>query len=1114
MGRIPEDELERIKREADLAALVRARGVELKPHGHDLMGLCPFHDDHEPSLIVTPGKNLWHCLGACSTGGSAIDWVMKAEGVSFRHAVEILRAGGPPPSFGAPPVKTSAVRVLPPPVTVSAADHELLLQVLEYYHQTLLTAPEAMDYLARRRIGAAEAIRTFKLGFANRTLGLRLPQKHREDGVRMRGRLAALGLLRDSGHEHFNGCLVIPVFDAAGRAVEVYGRKIVHHQARGLPSHLYLPGPHRGVFNLAALRTSPEIILCEALIDALTFWCAGFRHVTAAYGVNGFTADHLEAFKAHGTERVLIAYDRDEAGDKAAAELASKLAPEGIACFRVRFPHGMDANDYACTVTPASQSLAVLLRAAEYLAGPLAAHQARAQPPGLEAQAHPPAHDAAPAPTQLPAPSLAAVSAVPAGHPLPVPTERPPDRPATRPTGPPAAPPAAPLTAWPLDPPGATPAVTPAPRPPHPAPPPLASPVPAGPRPDIPAEITASEVVIRLGDRRYRVRGLATNTAYDVLKVNLMVTAGEPLHVDTLNLYSARQRTIFAGQAAAELGVKEEVIAHDLGKVLLKLEALQDELIKQALAPRATTVTIPDHEQAEALAFLRDPHLLDRISADFATCGLVGERTNTLVAYLATVSRKLERPLAVMVQSSSAAGKSALMDAALAFVPPEERVAYSAMTGQSLFYMGEVDLKHKVLAIAEEEGAERASYALKLLQSEGELSIASTGKDPATGRLVTHEYHVEGPSAILLTTTAIDLDEELLNRCIVLAVDESREQTRAIHDLQRRSRTREGAVTRRKKPHILTVHRNAQRLLRPLAVRNHYAGQLTFLDDATRTRRDHEKYLTLIDAIALLHQHQREVKTDLVDGEREAYIEVTLDDLAAANHLAHDVLGRTLDALPPQTRRLLVLIEAMVKADCERQKLERRDYRLTRRQIRERTGWGLTQLRLHLDRLVDMEYLLVHKGGRGQSFVYELLYAGEGQDGHPFVLGLLDVETLRAKITRQSYDPNLAGSAPHLAGEDGHLAGSKRGHGGGMAPGWRSAERPAEPDASPGIGPSTLDTAPLGTTPPAASYPPETHRNPALLSLAATAAPSSSPSPSPSLCSYQPPTTINRFGGR
>src|SRR5262249_24111964 len=148
-------------------------------------------------------------------------------------------------------------------------------------------------------------------------------------------------------------------------------------------------------------------------------------------------------------------------------------------------------------------------------------------------------------------------------------------------------------------------------------------------------------------------------------------------------------------------------------------------------------------ERAAALELLRAPDLSARIVAAFDACGLVGENTNKLVGYLAAVSRKLDRPLGIVIQSGSAAGKTTLLDAVLAFVPAEERVKYSAMTGQSLFYMGETNLKHKVLALVEEEGVSRASYALKLLQSEGELTMASTGKDPTTGNLVTQAYRVE-----------------------------------------------------------------------------------------------------------------------------------------------------------------------------------------------------------------------------------------------------------------------------------------------------------------------------------------------------------------------------------
>jgi hypothetical protein len=309
--------------------------------------------------------------------------------------------------------------------------------------------------------------------------------------------------------------------------------------------------------------------------------------------------------------------------------------------------------------------------------------------------------------------------------------------------------------------------------------------------------------------------------------------------------------------------------------------------------------------------------------------------------------------------------------------------------------MGETDLKHKVLAIVEEEGAARAAYALKLLQSEGGLSIASTGKDPATGKLVTHQYRVEGPVMIFLTTTAIELDEELLNRCLVLTVNEDRDQTRAIHQKQREQQTIEGLLARNDRIETLKLHRNAQRLLKPVYVANPYARELTFPESQTRTRRDHMKYLTLIRSIALLHQHQRPVKTTEHNGKKVEYIEATLEDIEVANGLAHEVLGRSLDELPPQTRRLLLQIDEMAAAECKRLEMERSDYRFSRRDVREYTGWGNTQLKVHLARLQELEYLLIHHGGRGQSYEYELMFERNENNDKPVLPGLIDVEKLK-----------------------------------------------------------------------------------------------------------------------
>lgn len=962
MARIPEGEIERLKEAVSVERLVEAFGVVLRRAGKDLLGKCPFHEDAEASLVVTPAKNLWHCFG-CQVGGGPIDWVMKSQGVSFRHAVELLRNDSP---LAASVVKVGTVRKLPPPVAYDADDAALLAQVVGYYHETLKNSPEALAYLKARGLDHPELIDRFKLGFANRTLGLRLPQANRAAGAEIRGRLQKLGVLRESGHEHFNGSLVVPVYDEQGAVSEIYGRKVTPNLRPGTPLHLYLPGPHRGVWNREALLASKEIILCEALIDAMSFWCAGYRNVTSSYGIEGFTDDILAAFKAHGTQRILIAYDHDAAGDRAADKLADKLRSAGLECWRVQFPHGMDANEYALKVTPANRSLGVAIRKSAWLGKGEAPGRDVDRESLVAAYVEPvaAAGDGASAD-----PAVEAVSVEPAASPL-----------------------AAELAAKEES----VPVMLPA------------SPVAPAPQ-EIEAQVRENEVVMVLGDRRWRVRGLAKNLSYDVLKVNVLIARGERLHVDTLDLYSAKARASYVAQAAIELELSDEIVKADLGRVFLKLEQLQDEAIRKVLEPQPVAVTMAEPEQAEAMALLKSPDLLDRILADFEACGIVGEATNKLTAYIAAVSRKLDRPLAVVVQSSSAAGKTSLMEAVLAFVPEEERAKYSAMTGQSLFYMGQTSLKHKVLAIVEEEGASRATYALKLLQSEGELTIASTAKDPETGNLTSQEYRVEGPVMIFLTTTAIEVDEELLNRCLVLSVDEGRTQTEAIHRLQRARRTLEGLFGRRERDHLTRLHQNAQRLLRPLAVVNPYARELTFLSDKTRTRRDHEKYLTLIDAIALLYQHQRPVKTATWRGEAIEYVEATREDIALANRLAHEVLGRSLDELPPQTRRLLCDLVALVHARMAAQAIARSEVRFSRKDVRDATGWSDTQLRVHLARLTELEYVLVHRGARGQSFVYELLYDGDGTL-EPHLSGLIDVTTIRS--SRGAIPPNAGPTRP------------------------------------------------------------------------------------------------------
>ncbi len=900
MARIPQDTIERMKREVDLDDLVRSSGTKLEKQGSNYLGLCPFHDDREPSLVITPSKNLWHCLGACDRGGDVFAWVMQRESCTFREAYTWLchYAG------------VEEIEVQRPQIQVGESDRqELLNLVVDDYHASLKDSKRAMAYLKQRGIDDANAIERFKLGYSNRSLSKRLPSRQCQEGMDLRAKLISLGVFRASGHEHFAGSLVIPVIDPNGVVTDLYGRKILANLRQGTPNHTYLPGPHRGVWNLDGLN-EPDVILCESLIDGLTFWVNGFHNVTASYGTNGFTDSHLHAFNQRGVRRVLIAYDADQSGNEAAHKLAARLAAASIASYRISFPKGMDANVFALKVSPATKALGILVDQATWMAGPQSAQIVAPIRRGELEKAH----------------------------------EEPLNEEAI-------------------------------------------------------SKGEGDEVRITRDDRHYRVRGIAGDPTH--MKINLMVTRDDHIHVDILELYSAKQRTAFIHEAARELYTEEATLREDLRYLMGQLEAWRDshEITKETDGPQ-----LSDQETAEALASLRDPHLLDRILDDFESCGIVGEETNKLLGYLAAISRLLPDPIAIAIQSASSAGKTATMDVILSFTPPEEVEKYTAMTGKSLFYMDATHLKHKVLAIVEEEGAEGATYPLKLLVSEGELNIASTGKDPKTGKLSVERYRVEGPVALILTTTAIDMDEELRNRCIILTVDESRAQTRAIHLLQREAETLNGWRRRRERETIQHRHQNMQRLLRPIHVVNPYAQHLTFLDTKLRTRRDQKKYLALIRAIAMLHQYQRPVHVDEQQGQKLPYIEATLKDIRLANRLINATLGRCLDELTPQTRRFLDLLDDMVLDQANRESMDREDVRFTRREIREFCGWSDFQVRTHMEKLVTLEYVLAHRGRRGQSFLYELVYAGEGKEGDRFVMGLIDVNDLQKQENESNFE--------------------------------------------------------------------------------------------------------------
>ena len=346
----------------------------------------------------------------------------------------------------------------------------------------------------------------------------------------------------------------------------------------------------------------------------------------------------------------------------------------------------------------------------------------------------------------------------------------------------------------------------------------------------------------------------------------------------------------------------------------------------------------------------------------------------------------------------------------LSFCPPEDLVKLTALSGKALFYKDRFSLKHKVLALEEGDGAEKAMYAIRNLISAGELTSESTIKDMATGRLTTMENRVEGPSCVCFTTTSPNVDPETKSRFWITSIDESRDQTRRIMLFQRQQHLSDGLIDTPKIEAIIRKHHNFQRLLYPLAVRNPYAAQLAYGDDRLQGRRDQPKYLNLIKSIAFLRQMQKEVAHEYRNGTATPYINVDPEDIELANRLAHAILGHALDELSRPGYDLLLQLDEMARQrtlpeTSPNLKIQAGKFTFSRRDIREATGWSNTRVHRYLRELLDLEYVLLESGCNGTLCRYRLAYAGQGKDGQKFLLGLSNVKGLTPSST-EKLSPN------------------------------------------------------------------------------------------------------------
>jgi hypothetical protein len=378
--------------------------------------------------------------------------------------------------------------------------------------------------------------------------------------------------------------------------------------------------------------------------------------------------------------------------------------------------------------------------------------------------------------------------------------------------------------------------------------------------------------------------------------------------------------------------------------------------------------TMSEAEREEALKLLQSPRLLDRIAADLEIVGYVGEPRNKKLGYLIATSRLLPKPLSGIFRAQSGSGKSYLMECVADLMPPEQVHYFSRLTPQALYYLEPDALVHKLLIVDERDGSEDAEYPIRTLQTKKQLRLAVPIKDPNSGKMRTMMVEVHGPIAYMESTTDEHINPENANRCFELYLDESPKQTEAIFAAQRRARTLEGWQVERRKEKLLRVHHAAQRLLRPLKVIIPYVHLIEF-PPTWRGRRDLDRFLSLIEGLAFLHQHQRIIATD---GETE-YLTATVEDYAHAYDLAHQVFAQAGSDLPKPAADFYAKLKEIMRGRARASKCRIDDLTFSRRDIRAATEWPDHIVKRHMRRLEDLEYVQVQRAPLGGSFVYRML---------------------------------------------------------------------------------------------------------------------------------------------
>jgi DNA primase len=463
------------------------------------------------------------------------------------------------------------------------------------------------------------------------------------------------------------------------------------------------------------------------------------------------------------------------------------------------------------------------------------------------------------------------------------------------------------------------------------------------------------------GELLITVLGGIKLTGLDRMRVTLKVEhkAKQLLPVrHHLDLYNHPHTEQLVNKIAESLDIPTQQATQTIAALTSELESYRAKRM-ESLQPRAEErVQLSPAERQAAIAYLKQANLLERTSEDIGRSGIVGEETNRLIAWLVYSSRKLSVPLHLMFLGSSGSGKTYLQERVSELIPPEDKIEITQITENAFYYFRQDELRNRLLLIEDLDGAESALYPLRELQSKRRISKTVTLKD-SKGNLKTVTLTVEGPVSVSGCTTRERLYEDNANRCLLLYIDDSKDQDSRILDYQ--TRAAGGEINREAEHHTRQQLQHVQRVLMPVQVINPYAKYIQLPDLVFKPRRTMTLLLAFIEAVTFYHQYQRPLKRD---GQGHPYIESTVADMQAAFGLLKDVLFAKSDELTKASRSFLELLKVLLK--------EQGKESFHAREIRQRLRIAPTTLKRHLSELERYGYLKVNRGGRYAKYEYAI----------------------------------------------------------------------------------------------------------------------------------------------